>query len=151
MATPKTIVLSVNSVQVNYLPTYERFAAETLTPGDLVKMTAAGKFGHQANTERWGGYVVVESEYALEGTTSALDDTYAADELAFAVMPNRGDLLYLWITDGETIAVGDLLVMADDTGKLVERTTEDLSLVIGVAEEAVSPSGANARCRVRLI
>lgn len=150
MATPKTIVLTVNDVNANYLPTIERYAAEVLTPGDFVGLSSANKFTHQANTVPWGGYVVTESEYALEATTSALADTYAADELTFAVMPKRGDRVQAWITDGETIAIGDLLVLANDTGKLVERTTEGLELVVAVADEAVSPSGSNALAAVRI-
>lgn len=151
MASNKTILLTVNDVNANYRPTYERFASETLTPGDLVGVDANGKWTHQANTVIWHGFVVVESEYALEGTTAAIDDTYAADELTFAVHPMKGDTVNAWITDGETIAVGDYLVMGDDTGKLVERTTEDLVEVVGVALEAVSPSGANGRCKVMIL
>ena len=149
MATPKTILLSVNDVNANYRPTLEALAAEIVTPGDLVGLNSAGKLTHQANTTIWHGYVVVESEYAAEASTSAIADTYAADETTFYVIPQRGDVGYLWVTDGETIAIGDLLVMANDTGKLVERTTEGLELVIGIALEATSPSGANGRCRVR--
>lgn len=151
MATPKTIVLTVNDVNANYIPTYERFASETLTPGDFVGIDANGKWTHQANTVIWHGYVVVESEYAVESTTSAIDDPYAADELTFAVMPRNGDTVYAWIADGETIAIGDYLVMDNDTGKLVERSTEDLVEVVGLALEAVSPSGADGRCKVQII
>lgn len=151
MATNKTIVLKVNDVNANYIPTYERFASETLTPGDFVGIDANGKWTHQANTVIWHGFVVTESEYALEGTTSAIDDTYAADELTFCVFPPRGTVVNAWIVDGETITVGDYLVMGNDNGKLVERTTEDLVEVVAIAEEAVSPVGANARCAVRIL
>ena len=152
MATPKTIILSVNDVNGNYLPTREANASEIVTPGDVVGLDSSGELTHQANTVLWHGYVVVESEYALESSTvSAIDDTYAADERAFYVKPRRGDVGYLWITDGETIAIGDYLVMGNDTGKLVERTTEGLELVVGIALEATSPSGANGRCRVEFV
>lgn len=152
MATPKTIILKVNSVSDFYLPTLEAPAAETLTPGHLVNLNSAGKLTHFANTVKWQGLLVVESEYAAESASvSAINDTYAADERTFYVIPNRGDEAYVWILDGETIAVGDLLVPGNDNGVLVERSTEDLDLLVAVALEAVSPSGANGRCRVRFM
>jgi hypothetical protein len=149
MATPKTILLTVNDVNANYRPTYEALAAESITPGHLVNMASTGKIGHFANTVKWTGLLVVENEYTAESSTSAIDVAYAADANAYYVIPARGDSAYCVITDGETIAIGDLLVPGNDTGKLVERTTEDLDLVVAVALEAVSPSGADGRCRVR--
>lgn len=152
MATPKTILLKVNSVSDNYRPTYEALAAETLTPGNLVNFASTGKLTHFANTARWQGMLVVESEYAAESASvSAIDDTYAADERTFYVIPQRGDEAYLIVADGEDIAVGDLLVPGNDTGTLVERTTEALELVVAVALEAVAPSGSTGRVRARFV
>lgn len=146
-----TIVLRINDVNANYIPTYERMASEVVLPGDFVGIDANGKWAKQASGARWHGFVTVENEYAAEGSTRSADIPYNAGEVAYAVRPNPGDVVRGWIADGQSVVIGDELVMDNATGKLIKRSTEDLALVVSIAEEAVTASGSNERCAVRIL
>ena len=148
---PKTILLKVNSVTDYYRPTYEATVAAATTPGMIANLASDGQLAFPATDTPWHRIVVVENEYTPESSTSALDVDYAIDAWAPYVTVQTGDEAYLIVTDGETISIGDILVAADGTGKLVEQTTEGDAVVVGVALEAVSPSGSDGRCRVRFL
>lgn len=151
-STPKTILLKVNSVTDFYRPTHEATVAAATLPGMICDLASDGQLALAAGTTaQWHRCLVVENEYAVESTTSAIDVAYAQDAWAPYVLPQSGDEAYCFIEDGETIAIGDNLVPGTGTGTLVERTTEDLGHICAVALEAVSPVGSNGRCRVRFI
>jgi len=93
--TPNTIVLIGNG-------RHEEFpAAGAITPGDCVKMAAAGTVtaGLLAN-----GELLIAKEDALQGKT--VDDAYASGDVVFTYIPVPGDVLSLRAAATQTIAVG---------------------------------------------
>ena len=113
----------------------EYVAAGVITPGMLIELTSAGKV--QAHSGSSGeSLVMVALENELEG--QGIDVDYAADDRVQCWIPNRGDMIYGLLADGETAVIGNWLESNGD-GKLKVGTTKP----IGQAVEAVDMSGSS--------
>lgn len=134
---------------------FERAAGGTITPGHLVQLNSADAFVVHATA---GGNAAkfFAIEDAMQGKTIA--DTYTSTNRVQAELFQPGDEVNAIIADSQNISIGDFLVSNGD-GTLIEQTAlADVSAgedyparTIGVALEAVTTSGAVARCRVMIV
>lgn len=153
MSTEKTIALSTHFVRED-----RRVAAVIVTPGELVIIDSAGKVTPHATAAGLGAAVfVLENELAGEGIEV---DIAVGDQVPIGYF-QKGAFVNAFLKDGETIAIGDLLE-SDGAGALKALTafaqsgTTPFAVTaeghaIVIAEEALSPSGARGRIRVRVL
>lgn len=76
---------------------------------------------------------------------------YASGDTVNYIFAQPGDLVYLHLADTQTAVVGSVLGTSATAGMVkVEATAKDLILV-AIAEEAVTTSGATARIKAHII
>ena len=94
--------------------TEEYVAASATTPGYLIEITSAGKVQNHSSSE---GSVL--PMFALEDNLqgNGVDDDYAADDQVQCWVPNRGDIVWAILADGENASIGSFLESAGN-GKL---------------------------------
>ena len=148
--TPKTILLEVNGGE---RPLYEALAATaTIKPGHIVKRSSATAItpiaaADQVNTRM----IAVEAPTADDVSAAAINQAYDSGDNVRFVFAAPGDLVYMWLSDGQTASIGSLLATSGTAGELsVESSNTDIRLV-GIAETAASPSGAAGRIKVRIL
>lgn len=122
-----------------------------ISPGMAVELAADGKYDAQVAAQaaalKQGLKVALED--ALQGKTVA--DAYAAGDRLFFYSPLPGDHIQVLVKDGQTIAVGDSLVVEGGTsGLFVEAAGTETKFQLE-ALEAVSPSGSNLLCKCRVV
>ena len=87
----------------------EGVADSAISPGMDIAMAPDGKFDpNQAKRGAAAGPVMIAKEDGLQG--KSIDDAYATADIVFYYMPSSGDEVNLLVKDGQTIAVGDLLI-----------------------------------------
>lgn len=148
--TYKTVILKKN-VSCHF----ERVAGGTITPGHLLALNSSDQFiAHNVSGGNCAKIFAVEN--ALLG--KLITDTYVATNRVQAELFLPGDEVNAIIADNQNISIGDILVSNGD-GTLIEQTAlADISAgedaparTVGMALEAVTTSGAVARCRVLII
>lgn len=132
---------------------------ETWYPGMIVQLDASVALKHGVHTgaiynrdadgdrPKGGWYVVTERNLALRGLgITDLDtfDSYAAGDQASVYKPQNGDelnLLYKNVTGtADDVAVNDLLIVDDGTGKMIVTTGSPETEVAMALEALVDPT-----------
>ena len=128
----------------DYLHVMEEYAAvAAITPGMLIELTSTGEV--QVHDAAAGvGEKMFADEDQFQGKTIA--DAYAVGDKVSCWLPQRGDVVYAFLADGENVAVGAKLV-SDGAGALQEAGSIEEN-VIAVALETVDLSGAGAIGRI---
>lgn len=123
----------------DYLHVVDEYtAAAAITPGMLVELTSDGEV--QAHSSAAGAAEkMFATEDQFQGKTIA--DAYAADDLVQCWFPQRGDVVYALLANGEDASIGDKLVSDGNGALAVVGSGEDN--VIAVALEAVDMSGSS--------
>jgi len=87
----------------------EYVAASAITPGMLIELISAGTVRAHATA---GGNVL--PMFALEDELQGndLEDTFAAADRVQCWIPNRGDVVYAILADGQSASIGDFLESA---------------------------------------
>jgi hypothetical protein len=142
--TPKRIHLRM----VGSSAAEEARAGAAIRPGDLVDVATTGKVLKHPTA---GGPAekMFACEDALQGRT--IRDNYALDELVTMIIPQNGDIVYAWLSGGETTTTASFLTSNGD-GALKVATGTDYP--IAKALEAVNASDSNdvdERIRVRIL
>jgi hypothetical protein len=149
-----------NTIKIkNYLNVQEEIIAiGVITPGMLLELTSAGKVqAHSASGQNMFQYFAVEDELQGEEIT----DTYAVADPVQVWIPQRGDIVYALLADGENASIGDYLesngdgylkVYAVDAESVANYTNQ----IVGQAIEAVDMSDSSGvdpagRIKVRII
>jgi len=127
----------------------EAKATAASLPGTLVELDASGDF--QAHSIAGGGgdlYILDMDVIRQKSVTEAV--TVGDDVRAF--IPEVGRTYNVILADGEAIIKGDMLASGGD-GTVVEATATGATpdVVLFVAEEALTTSGATGRLRVRYV
>lgn len=150
---PKNILLEGD-------PLYrEGIAGVAITPGELIIWDTTPDLNPHATA----GGNAANKKVAIEDRDIGddIDHDYIAGENVHYVIPRPGDVLYMWIKDGETTVI-DGPLESDGAGALQVHTPQAVNeagsatytiyadAIVGYAEEVVSPSGARGRCRVRI-
>jgi len=128
----------------DYLHVMEEYAAvAAITPGMLIELTSTGEV--QVHGAAAGvGEKMFADEDQFQGKTIA--DAYAVGDKVSCWLPQRGDVVYAFLADGENVAVGAKLV-SDGAGALQEVSSSEEN-VIAVALETVDLSAAGAIGRI---
>lgn len=134
----------------NYLNVREEFVANAaITPGHLIEVMSTGKVRKHASAGQ-NALIMFALEDELQG--KGIDDDYAADAMVQCWIPQRGDIVYALLKDGQNIAIGDFLESAGD-GTLQKHVPDVDSAadvetiyglqIIGQAIEAIDLSGSS--------
>lgn len=159
--------MAKNTIKLkNYMPTpvMEEFVATayTITPGHLVQLESTGKIQKHGNA---AGNVLppmfaVEDELQGRG----IDTDYVASSRVQVWTPQRGDVVYALLKDGENVVIGDPLESAGD-GTLqkhvpdidasADATTIYGRAIVGIAVEALDLSASSnttaGRIQVKIV
>lgn len=121
-------------------------AGAAVLPGKAVQLQADGKWDPVVSTaaEYAKGGLCIAVEDGLQG--KRIDEAYADGDPMKVIFPQTGDEVLLLVKDGETIAIGDDLIVETTSGLFVEAAGSEAAYE-AQALEAVSPSGANGFCR----
>lgn len=140
--------MAKNTIKLkNYMPTpvmneYVATAA-TITPGHLVQIESTGKIQKHGNANQFAlPMFAVEDELQGRG----IDTVYDASSRVQVWTPQRGDVVYALLKDGENVAIGDKLESAGD-GTLQKHVPDTWTstnvgtiydgVVVGIALDAV--------------
>lgn len=98
----------------------EAYAQAALTPGHLVELTATGKV--QKHSVAGGpAECLFAIEDALQGR--GINTAYAANELVSLAIPRKGDVVYVWLSGGESADPSEYLTSnGDGTFKVASST-----------------------------
>lgn len=145
-STPNVICLQVNGGE---RPIFEKKSSAAVTPGELLAIGAStlAAYGTAAKAVGFLKAVAVENPYAPLPTSPAIDQDYASGDTVRYIIPQPGDMCYMWLKSGEDVAYGAGLETATG-GQLQEVST---GTIIAVAEEAVNAASAAARIKVRFV
>lgn len=106
--------------------------AVAITPGYLLEETSAGLV--QAHSTAGGNVLpmfAIEDELQGKG----VDDAYAVSVPIQCWIPGRGDMVYAYLKDGETVVIGDFVESAGD-GTL-QKHVADVSNVVNITNQIV--------------
>jgi len=151
--------MAKNTIKLKkYLDVIDEFiAAGVITPGHLLEIDSAGKVVVHNSA---GGNVtpLIALEDELQGRT--IDDNFAALEPVQVWGAQRGEVAYMLLANGESVAIGDYLESAGD-GTLQAHTGDTAGAIfgnqlVGIALEAVDMSGSSGvdpsgRIKVRIV
>jgi hypothetical protein len=148
-AKPHVIMLQTNALSDLVRPAFERQAnTATIKPGHLLELLSTGKV--QPNgTAGANNVVMVAVEHGFRNPANNaqnIDTAFPSGDFVPFVYPQPGDLLYMFLKQGQNVAAGDKLEAATG-GELQALTTGAL---VAVVEEAADASAAVARVKVRI-
>jgi hypothetical protein len=137
----------------------EAIADEVMYPGHLVRFDADEELELHATADGAlpGKLVVVENpvpDTHTYPTTAAIDIPYAANDLAYYVEGQPGDVLNMKLATGQTATMGIAPLVSNGDGTLKTATVGAGTLanaIVGYADEDVTTGTATARIRVRII
>lgn len=139
--------MAYSTIRKNYSDVFEEYdAVGTIIPGTFLEVTSGEKV-QPVSTLGDNFIPLVACEDDLQG--KGIGDNYAANDKVKVWIPYRGDQVYGVLLDGETITIGDILVI-NAAGKLVEQPSAG-GTPVGIALEAASPSGADTRITIRIV
>ncbi len=133
----------------------EYIASAAITPGHLLELASATTVKVHANAGQ-NVLPMIALEDELQG--NAITDAYAAADRVQCWIPQRGDVAYMILKNGENVSAGDFLESAGD-GTLQKHTPDTESLgadssgnittiytnqIVGIALEAVDMSDSSA-------
>lgn len=148
-AKPHVIMLMTNALSDLVRPAFERQAhTATIKPGHLLEMLATGKVQPQS-TAGFNGVKMVAVEHGFRnpvGNAQNIDTPFPANDIVTFIYPQPGDLLYMFLKQGQNVQAGARLEAATG-GELQAITTGAL---VGIAEEAADATAAVARVKVRI-
>lgn len=145
--TPHTIVLRGDLHKRHE----EARANAALSPGHIIMKNASNKVLKHASAGVGGQMWVAKERGAFGTPAGTINDAYAADDLVFYHMPQRGDLLYCRVAAAAVaIAFNDPLT-SDGAGGL-KKGNGTSEVTFGFAAEALdnSAGGADAFIRVEV-
>ena len=170
--------MAYNTIKIKKFIDHEEeyAAAAALYPGHLIELTSSGTV-QKHSTASGNALPMFALEDELQG--KGIDDVYAAGSKVKCWIPVRGEEVYAVLTDGQSVAIGDLLESTgegtltaytadseshdsfDSFGPVVSLTTYPLQIV-AMALEAVDISDSSGaedsgtldwdkRIRVRIV
>jgi hypothetical protein len=96
---PNTIIAK------NYSNVFEEYtAAAAILPGNLIELTSAGTVQKHSGAGKTA-LPMFAIEDSLQGKD--VDDAYIASDQVRCWIPNRGDIVYALLADGENVVIGD--------------------------------------------
>jgi hypothetical protein len=151
-STPKFTLLQVNGSE-RPIFSDKKATVGTIKPGHILKLASATTIAPVTTADAIVEPIIaVEAGWANTDTTKTVqDDPYDTGDTVNYIYAQQGDLVYLWLSDGQTTAIGSLLATHTTAGEVVVETTNTDRRVFAMATEVVAASGAAARVRARII
>lgn len=130
-------------------------ATAAITPGEILAISSAKFIPHgSANGPAKPLRVAIESGHISDPTSTAIDHDYATNEQVRYVMPQPGDLCYIFVKASEVMVKGVTLLSSDGAGAL-QAIVPDAATVTGTvvaqAEEGKTVGGTRERVKVRIL
>lgn len=137
----------------------EEKCAAIVTPGELLTFNASGLLIPHGTAGGNPNPTMVAMEQEIIG--NGIDTDYASGDTVQYLIPKPGDVLYMFLADGENIDKGDP-VESDGNGDLQEHTPQAVdeggaatytiyaNAVLGYAEEDLDNSAGGARARIKV-
>ena len=118
-------------------------------PGDLLEFDSSGEFlrHNTANGPVAPVMVATRKWWNDDDDDWAIDVDYADGDTAKAIIPQRGDVVYMWLANGQNASLNDYLVSDGDGSLNVEAAvdaTDIIHSVVGIAAEAVNATAARS-------
>ena len=153
--TEHTIV--IQSADKNGALVREALADEIFYPGHVLRFDADEELEKHATADGvLVGKLVAEinptPDTGTYPTTAAVSIPYAADDTAYYVEGQSGDILQVFLADGETVVKGVTQLISNGDGTLKAETVDAATLanaIFGVADEDATASG-DTLIRVRV-
>lgn len=124
----------------------EGTAAGTITPGHLVAQDSSGNYVvHPAADGPAEKLFALED--ALQGKT--ISDDYSSGDRVFMVVAAPGDIVYAWLSGGESVTPNEYLASNGD-GTLKVSTTNPIAVALE-SVDASDSNDVNERVRVRIL
>lgn len=152
---PKRIVIESNNIPPMVK---EALAGEAgIGPGDLLEYSSTVGTVLRHNT---AGGAVMPIMVAVEKWWNDDDDDYAIDvdytngDTLRYIVPQRGDVVYMWLASGENASALDYLASDGDGALAVEAAvdaTDVIHSIVGIAAEAVNATAAISRIKVIIV
>lgn len=135
----------------------EGYAASTIKPGQLIKLTTDSGTDNETKGRRLIPHGTVggsaERAFALEDALQGktIDDNYSSGDLVYYILAEVGDVVYAWLEPGESVTPADFLQSAGN-GNLEKVTSTNARLAVPLETVDNTESEAVAvRIRVRLL
>lgn len=122
----------------------EYTAAGAITPGMLVEVDSTNEVQAHSGVD---GHAVPMFATEDEFFGKTINDAYAADDKVQVWIPQRGDMVYALLADGEEVVIGDKLTSNGDGAlKVYEADASDVTYgaIIAEAVEAVDNSSSGS-------
>ncbi len=135
---PKTILLKGDPIYM------EREAAAAITPGHFVELIAANTVQKQA-----AAALNSPKTIALEDSNQGkeIGEDYSTGSRVQCATLYSGCEAYVWLSDGETVVIGDEIEFGTTDGEVIKRAS---GVSIGTALEAVDLSASSNTTKGRL-
>ena len=134
---------------------FEKIAAGTISPGDLIEVDNTGKVAAIASAGKVSGKLIaLENPFAPDPTLSALAQNYAAGDTVRYVYAQRGDLINARVAASQTVSIGSQLISTTTGGCLGATTVDATTLegaLVALAEVAVTTTGSTGRVQARIV
>lgn len=114
-------------------------------PGHLLTKLSTGKVDGHSSSGGAVNPIMVAFEDGLRGDRDVFD-AYAADDIVPYGVPQRGDIIQMWLPAAATAVVVGSLLMSNGDGNVALRTSTNV--VIGTAEEAIDNSAGSDPVRI---
>jgi len=153
--TPHKIMLQTNE-EATARPVFEDLLASVaLTPGEILAVSSGALIPHgSANGAAKPLRVAEKSDTISDPTAVAIDHDYEAGEGVNYLMPQPGDLCYIFVKASEVMVKGVTLLSSDGAGALqaiVPDATTVTGTVVAQAEEDKTVGGTRERVKVRIL
>lgn len=154
-STPHKIMLETNE-EGTARPTRDDYVASVaITPGEVLAVSSAKLIPHgSANGIAKPMRLAEKSDFISDPTDVAIDHDYAVDEQVNYLIPQSGDLCYIFVKASEVLVAGVTYLASDGAGAL-QAITPDATTVDGTvlaqSEESKTIGGARERAKVRIL
>ena len=132
----------------------EDYGSGTILPGYLIEYdTNEFLVAHATGTGWHQRMVALENPFDDANTTAAIDSAYLTADTVRYLYAQPGDLLYMYLANGETAVRGRSRLVSNGDGTLRVSTSGSADLIIvGVPhEDLTNATGSAARLRVRIV
>ena len=124
-------------------------ANAAITPGHLVEYISTGKVQKQAD-----GGVNCGRMFMIEKSLAGgeIGDACVANEQIELAHCRGGDQIYAWLSDGETVVIGDLLEAGTTDGELIKLASgQPIAIAREAKDLSASANAAAARIHIEII
>jgi hypothetical protein len=137
----------------------ENIGTKSIMPGQVLEFESNGYVQKHSEADAPAFFVALETETpdtSQYPQTPSIDIPYADGETVYMAQFRPGDVVNMWLADGNNVTKGRHLLGSDGSGRLASLGTGNVAIgtanPIGVAwEDNNNSSGTAVRCKVLII